>query len=98
MKWSTLLPTGSIGIRVTFDQVVPSADVLSTMSLAVSFSKRESCQATYTTPAALISAEGNGEVRSPATRCLLIIETFTEVFHVAPPLSEVNARIWPSLP
>jgi len=47
MKWSTLLPTGSSGMRLTGDQVVPSPELLSTMSLAVPpGSKRLSCHTT----------------------------------------------------
>ena len=33
MKWSTVLVTGSIGIRLTFDQVLPLVEVLMTASL-----------------------------------------------------------------
>ena len=47
MKWSMLLAIGSIGIRVTGDQLVPSVEVLNTMSLAVPpDSKRLSCHTT----------------------------------------------------
>src|SRR2546423_398901 len=37
MKWFTVLPTGSIGIRTTFDHVEPSFDVLITMSFDEQF-------------------------------------------------------------
>jgi hypothetical protein len=43
MKWSTPLPIGSTGMRVTGDQLVPSVDVLKTRSLVVQpGSKRQS--------------------------------------------------------
>src|SRR5215510_489954 len=94
MKWSTLLPTGSSGIRLSGDQVVPSAELLSTMSLALPpGSKRLSCHTTYTTPAAFISADGSGEVRKPGTSCDATVEIRTERFQVRPPSSEVKARM-----
>ena len=45
MKWSTPLFTGSIGIRVTGDQTIPSVVVVMTMSFAVQPDRnRQSCQ------------------------------------------------------
>ena len=47
MKWSTPLPTASIGTRATALQLTPSLERLNTMSLAEHFgSKRQSSQAT----------------------------------------------------
>lgn len=46
-KWSTLLPTGSMGMRATDVQVRPSVLVVMTMSLAEhEVSKRQSAQTT----------------------------------------------------
>jgi hypothetical protein len=69
MKWSNVLPVAWSGIRTTCDQVTPSPDVVMTMSFAAHpFRKRQSCQTTYTLPAASISADGSGPVRRlPAT-------------------------------
>src|SRR5664279_1227652 len=71
MKWSTPLPIGSAGIRVTGDQVIPSLDVVITMSFTAQFgaSNRQSCHTTYTLPFLSISADTKGPARSfPATR------------------------------
>jgi hypothetical protein len=47
MKWSSLLVTGSIGIRAVSDQATPSVEVLNTMSLEEQCCrKRQSSQAT----------------------------------------------------
>jgi hypothetical protein len=46
-KWSTPLPVGSIGIRVGWVQVWPSADVLMTMSFEGQPARNtQSCQTT----------------------------------------------------
>src|SRR5258708_17233999 len=95
MKWSTLLPPESIGIRAGFDEIVPLAELLRTISLAVQFnSKRQSCQTTWTFPAPSISAEGRGPERMPpATLCVRTGATVTVAFQLVPPLVEVKARI-----
>jgi len=47
MKWSTPLSVASIGMRTGAVQLVPSVEVLSTMSFAVHLGrKRQSCQTT----------------------------------------------------
>src|SRR3954452_11091774 len=97
MKWSTPLPTASIGIRLTALQFTPSAELLKTMSLAEHFgSNPQSSQATYTLPAASISALGSGLVRSPPefgwNRIFEISNSFDQV---APPSVERNAPIVP---
>jgi hypothetical protein len=47
MKWSTPLPTGSIGIRLTAFQASPSLELEKTMSLALQLgSNRQSSHAT----------------------------------------------------
>src|SRR3954469_5513670 len=97
MKWSTPLPTGSIGTRLTALQCSPSAELLKTMSLAVQLgSKRQSSQATYVVPVRSISALGSGLVRrSPATGWKLIFEIADWLDHVAPPSLELKAAMVP---
>jgi hypothetical protein len=47
MKWSSPLVTGSIGTRVTGDQVIPSEELEKTMSFELHLArKRQSSQAT----------------------------------------------------
>jgi hypothetical protein len=47
MKWSAPLVTGSIGTRLTRDQLRPSLDLLKTISLDEhALRKRQSCQTT----------------------------------------------------
>src|SRR5215470_15009925 len=95
MKWSTLLPTESIGIRLTADQVVPSVEVDITMSLAVPpGSKRRSCHTTNTSPSPLISAEGRAEVRKPPELAWVVRkEISTDASQDAPPLWDVKDRM-----
>src|SRR6478672_4070428 len=98
MKWSIPLLAGSIGIRVTSNQLWPSVEVLNTMSLAEHFARnRQSSHATYTLPAASISAVGKGLVRSPpATGWNRMLDTETPLVQDVPPSVEVNASILPS--
>src|SRR5205823_2708987 len=97
MKWSTPLPTASMGTRLTALQCSPSPELLRTMSFAVHRgSKRQSSQATYTLPAASISALGNGLVRSPPEfGWKLILEIGTSLDQVAPPSVDRKAAIVP---
>src|SRR5579862_1281763 len=101
MKWSTPLPTGSIGIRVTLVQVVPFVEVVITRSFAAQLvSKRQSCQTTYTFPDPSISAEGSALERMlPASAWLWIFVTVTVVPQVVPPSVEVKASklVWLAL-
>src|SRR5919197_2134435 len=94
MKWSTVLPTGSIGMRVTADQVSPSVEVEKTTSLERQLRrKRQSCQATYTLPVASTSAEGSTYLpprRPPATTWRRIGVTCTIADQLAPPSPEPN--------
>src|SRR4051794_27966288 len=92
--WSTPLLTASIGTRATGVQVRPSVEVLITRSLTLQpLRKRQSCQTAYTLPAASISAEGSGSVRTPATACVGAVETAVTLDHVTPPLVERYAMI-----
>src|SRR5438128_8603803 len=98
MKWSTVLVVASIGIRVTDDQVVPLVVVAITMSLEVHepplARKRQSCQTTYTFPAASISAEGSGPLRRlPRTVKVLTVAMVVVEVQVLPPLVDRKARI-----
>src|SRR5712691_772792 len=95
MKWSTPLPTASIGTRAIADQFTPSLDELKTMSLAGHpGSNVQSSQATNTLPAPSISAEGRGDVRrSPATRWKLMVAIVTALVRVAPPSVDPKAAI-----
>src|SRR3954447_8579356 len=97
MKWSTPLPTRSIGIRAVVLQFWPSDDLLNTMSFAEHLvSNRQSCQATYTVPLPEISAEGSALVRRPPElACDLTLSTTATWPHEAPPSSELNASILP---
>src|SRR4029453_17739664 len=94
MKWSTALPTGSIGMRLTAAQFTPSVEVEKTMSLDLQLRrKRQSCQATYTLPAPSTSAEGNTYLpprRPPATTWRRIGVTCTIADQLAPPSTEPN--------
>src|SRR5260370_27923069 len=93
--WSIPLVVASIGTRVTADQVVPFVEVEYTMSFAGQFDrKRQSCQDTYTVPAASISAEGSPSPlrRPPATACEGTLATSTVELHEEPPLVEGKER------
>ena len=96
MKWSTPLPTLSIGTRDGPDQFTPSLEVLKTMSLAGQpGSKVQSSQATKTLPAPSISAVGSGDVRrSPATEWKLMGAIVTALVRVRPPSVEPKAEIF----
>jgi len=78
---------------VTADQAVPvaSVDLLKTMSLALQpRMKRQSVQATYTTPDPSISALGNGPSRRlPATVLCLIVAIVVTALQEAPPSVEL---------
>src|SRR6266700_3324155 len=95
MKWSTPLPTGSIGTRARLDQFTPSLEELKTMSLAGQpGSKLQSSQATWTLPAPSISADGRGDVRrSPETGWKLMVAIVTALVRVAPPSVDPNVAI-----
>src|SRR2546423_12429829 len=95
MKWSTVLVVGSIGTRETADQVRPSVEVLSTMSLALHPRRnRQSLQTTYTLPVPSISADGSGPLRRlPASVWSRTRATVTLLLQVAPPLVETNEMI-----
>ena len=97
MKWSTPLPTPSIGTRRTALQCTPSLELPRTMSFAAHFgSKRQSSHATYTLPSASISALGSGLVRRPPEfGWNLIFETENSFDQVAPPSVERKAPILP---
>src|SRR5215211_492670 len=97
MKWSTALVVASTGTRVTGPQVVSLVDLLMTTSLAAQPERnRQSCHTTYTVPAASISAEGSGLVRSPpATVWDWMVATSTVARQLAPPSTERNERICP---
>src|SRR4051812_28056800 len=97
MKWSTPLATGSIGIRLTALQLMPSAELLSTMSFAAHLSsKRQSSHATYALPAASISALGSGLVRRPPEFAWkLILEIVDSRDQVAPPSVDRKAAMVP---
>src|SRR5712692_3780442 len=100
MKWSTVLLTGSIGMRAGAVQTLLSLEALITRSLeAHAERKRQSCHTTYTVPAASIAAEGRGDVRRPpATRWSVIDEMVTEAFQLTPPLVEVKDCMNPVSP
>src|SRR5690242_7065133 len=99
MKWSTVLPTASIGMRVTADHVVPFVDVLITMSFDEQPDrKRQSCHTTYTLPCGSISADGIGSVRRlPATPWSVTLATFTLLPQLLPPSVETKERMPPKL-
>jgi hypothetical protein len=85
-KWSTVLLTGSIGIRVLGVQVAPSVDVLITMSFdAQPLRNWQSCQTTYTLPDASTSADGSGGSRMPTTLCIVWLATGTVCPQLTPP-------------
>src|SRR4051812_28728602 len=91
------LVTGSIGTRAVSLQLLPLVEVLKTMSLDEHFvRKRQSSHATYTRPAASISALGRGPVRrSPSTPWKRMLPTATPLVQDAPPVRDVNASIFP---
>src|SRR5580698_512300 len=83
------IPTGAV-------QLLPSDDVLITMSLDEQFMrKRQSCHTTYTRPEASTAAEGSDDVRKfPATMWSVMVEIMTVRLQLAPPSLEVNDSIW----
>src|SRR2546429_3097906 len=96
MKWSTPVVVASIGPGVTAVHVVPLLDVEKTMSLAGQPDRnRQSCQATYTVPAASISADGRPPPSRtpPATGWADTLPIRTVELQDVPPLVEVNERI-----
>src|SRR5215204_855695 len=101
MKWSTPLFVGSIGTRVTDDQLVPVAfsERLNTMSLTLQARRnRQSVHATNTVPAPSISAEGSGPSRRPpATVWWLTVAIVVTALQERPPLVELKAPIAVSL-
>lgn len=90
---STPLFVASIGTRWIAVQLTPSVDVVKTMSFDEQPRRnRQSCHATKTLPAASISAEGSGPVRSePATVWCEIAVTVVVADQVAPPFVDRNA-------
>src|SRR5215470_5079333 len=98
MKWSTPLPTGSIGMRFTNVQWMPSRDVGITRSLGVPgelqpTSNRQSSQTTYTLPALSISAVGRGPERSaPGSGAAKICAASTGLLQLLPPLVGLKDR------
>src|SRR5437879_634364 len=93
-KWSTPLPTESMGIRTGSGQLTPSVDVLRTRSLAEHFcSNRQSCQTTYTFPEASISADGSGMLSRipPAAWWNWTGDTVFDAAQLAPPFVELKA-------
>src|SRR5580704_1223643 len=82
------MPAGAV-------QLLPSDDVLITMSFDAQFMrKRQSCHTTYTRPEASTAAEGSDDVRRlPATMWSVMVEIITVLLHVAPPSLEVKASI-----
>src|SRR5438874_12310651 len=93
MKSSSELETVLMGTPVTADHCTPFVDVLITMSFAAKPDRnRQSCQTTYTFPAASTPAEGSGPPRSPpATVWELILVIVVTLPQCAPPSVEVNA-------
>src|ERR1700690_851933 len=93
MKWSTPLPMGSIGMRLTALQCVPSLDELKTSSLAEQpDSYRQSGQETKTLPAPSMAVEGKpGLRRPPASPWLGALAMLTAHVQVWPPLVDVKA-------
>src|SRR3954470_17045564 len=95
MKLSCPSVVAPIGSRTGALQVTPSVVVLITMSLPAQLvRKRQSCQTTYTRPAASTSAEGSGPLRTlPASRCASVAVTRTVLRQLAPPSSERKEMI-----
>src|SRR4051812_21978044 len=96
MKWSAPEVVASIGTRVTADQLVPVVEVAITMSLPGQPDRnRQSCQTTYTLPAASISADGRPSPsrRPPFTPCELTLATVAAEPQLVPPFVETKARI-----
>src|SRR5262245_8059952 len=96
MKWSTVLFTGSIGIRTTGVQLTPSTEVVITRSLVVQPGrKRQSDHTTYTRPLESTSTEGRKleDRRFPAVLWLVMGVTTVTGLHVCPPLVDRNAMI-----
>src|SRR5919198_4620796 len=94
MKESTELVVVPIGMRTGAVQVVPSVDVLMTMSFSAQPErKRQSDQTTYTFPAASISAEGSvGERMPPASLWFEIVAIVAAFVQVTPPSDETRER------
>src|SRR5271166_6628735 len=90
MKWSTVLVTASMGMPTGAVQLLPSDEVLRTMSFDEQPArKRQSCQTTYTRPAASTVADGSAMVLMlPATRWSVMVEIVTDAFHVTPASDE----------
>lgn len=90
-----MLVTASIGTRVTALHVVPSVELLYTMSFAEQLVRNlQSAHITYTFPDASICAAGSGNARMlPPTACSLIVATVTGAVHVVPPSVDSNARM-----
>src|SRR2546430_17288507 len=88
---------GSIGTRLTADQLVPFELLEKTMSFELHFArKRQSSHATYTFPAPSISALGSGLVRRPPpTVWNAMFAMVTACDQLAPPSVERNAASLP---
>ena len=97
MKWSTPLPTASIGIRLTALQSTPSVELAEDDVVGRALRLEAAVlPGDVRVPAPSISALGSGLVRkSPATGWKLILETRTSFDQVAPPSCERNAAIVP---
>src|SRR5437899_10019860 len=97
MKWSTLLPTGSMGILATGVHVIPSDEELITMSLAPQpDSNRQSYQVATMGPGCLADVEGRSGVRRPPwTLCAVWLATTTGDNHELPPSVNRNALTCP---
>src|SRR6184192_3094909 len=92
VKWSILLPTGSIGMRFGAVHERPLVEVLITISLALQpGSNRQSYQTTYTLPEASTSAEGRSGLRmNEGSKKVNRSAILTVLLQLAPPLVERN--------
>src|SRR5438105_1109524 len=97
-KWSTVLVVRSIGIRTGAVHVMPSVDVLITMSFSAHpLRNRQSYQVTYALPDASDVADTMSSVRiPPAGVCTCWVATVFGPVKVAPPSVETNDQTWNS--
>src|SRR5947209_1691901 len=96
MKWSTVLVVGSIGTRTGAVHVLPSVDVLYTMSFSAQpLRNRQSYQATYTLPAPSTSADGSPPpLRRPPPGLWMLTEAMANgPLKDAPPFVDRNASM-----
>src|SRR5690349_4625328 len=95
MKWSTVLVTGSIGMRCTADHVVRVVEETQPTSLGLPAlgqpaRKRQSPHPTKIRPSPAISAEGSGPLRiSPGSGAAEIDVITSALPNRTPPLVEI---------